>query len=451
MKLLLQALRLCFWVLPAQRVCTIAGLALMALAALWLAPRGLDSSVLLWGTNGLFLTFLPALVAGGPLWRAFAAQRAMALAPRGRLRLMLAAFAIALLCGLVMSTYVWALYLWLPAPWRRPFAGWLLDAGSGFAFASIWAMASFLAARSLLATFTVLLVLLGGGLLLNRLDLPPPNEWLPGGGLAFILLCWIVFGAWYLRVRRIAPSAWTSRRAEDEAMVTRADTGGISARVTRTEALRRLLLGGRSTWRIILQCALALGLMQAILVLIRMLADVPSGQVEPLQYFGVALVLPAMAAVSWLLATRLRTLWLTCSGSRAQLFALGEGTLLRLAAGLACVAGGIFLVLWTLLPPTASAPPVTVTCLGLGSIAAAVLLPVYAALLRSGSAAVAALVLAVVTLEPTYMHVFVYGEPAGSPWWLAVLAVAIVALRELARRRWLHADMPRAAASAPAS
>ena len=62
-----------------------------------------------------------------------------------------------------------------------------------------------------------------------------------------------------------------------------------------------------------------------------------------------------------------------------------------------------------------------------------------------------ALCLMAVTLEPTYMQVLVFGEPAGSPWWLALLAVAIVALRELARRRWLHADMPRAGITAPAS
>ncbi|HWL62946.1 MAG TPA: hypothetical protein VNQ32_09125 [Steroidobacteraceae bacterium] len=450
MKLLLHVLKLCFWALPAQRLCTIAGLSLMALAALWLPQKGLSTSVLLWAINGLFIAFLPAMVAGGPLWRAMASQRQTALAPHGRLRLLLLAFAIALLCALVMSTYIWTLYLWLPVPWRS-FAGWLRDVGGYFAFASLWAMASFLAARSLLATFTVLLVLLGGGLLLDRLDLPMPDEWLPGGGLPFILLCWIVFGAWYLRAWRIAPSAWTSRRAEDEARVTPADTGGISARITRTEALRRLLLGGRSVGLLIMQCVLALGLLQVILVLIRVVADVPPAQVAPLHYFALALVLPTMAAISWLVAARLRSLWLTCRGSRAELFALGEGTLLMLAAGVAGFGSVIFVALWTLLPPPGSASSAEWLRLGLGAVTGAVLLPVYAALMRNGVAAVAALVVALVTLEPTYMHAFVYGEPAGSPWWLALLAMAIVALRERARRRWLHADMPRAAATAPAS
>ncbi len=451
MRLVLQVLKLCFWALPAQRLCTIAGLSLMALAALWLAPKGPSQNVLLWATNGISIVFLPAMVAGGPLWRALAAQRAVALAPHGRLRLLLAAFAIALMCGLVMSTYIWALFLWLPEPWRRPFAGWLHDVGSGFAFASIWALATFLAARSLLAVFTVLLVLLGGGLLLDRLDLPQPDQWLWGGGLSFTLLCWILFGAWYLRARRIAPSAWTSRRAEDEAMVTKADTGGISAQIKPAEALQRLLLGGRSTGRIVLQCLFALGLLQAILMLIRLIAAVPSEQVEPLQYFGVALVLPAMAAISWLAAARLRTLWLTCRGPREELFALGERTLVKLAAGLACVASAIFGALWALLPPPVFVSPAAQLCLGLGAVVGAVLLPVYAALLRSGVAAAAALVVAAVTLEPTYMQTFVYGEPAGSLGWLAVLAVVIVALREFARRRWLYTDMPRAAATAPAS
>jgi hypothetical protein len=150
-------------------------------------------------------------------------------------------------------------------------------------------------------------------------------------------------------------------------------------------------------------------------------------------------------------AARLRSLWLTCRGSRKELFALGEGTLLKVAAGLAGIGSVLFVALWTLQPPPASAASAELLRLGLGAVAGAVVLPVYAALVRSGLAAAAALVVAVVTLEPTYMQTFVYGEPAGSPWWLALLAMAIVALRERARRRWLHADMPRAAATAPAS
>lgn len=453
MRLLLQALRLCFWALPAQRLCTVAGLAVMAVAALWLAPSGLSQQVLLWATNGLFIAFLPVMALGAPLWRALAAQRAVSLAPHGRVRLLFAACAVALLAGVVTSVYLWSLYLWLPVPWRRPLTGVLLDVADVFAFASIWAMASFLAARSLLATFIVLLVLFGGGLLLTRLDLPAPNEWLPGGGLTFILLCWILFAAWYLRSRRIAPSAWTSRRAEDEALVTPADTGGITARVSRGTALQRLLLGGRSPERIILQWLLALGLLQAILVLIRVFTDVSPEQVAPLQYFALALVLPIVAAPSWVVAGRLRPLWLASGCSRAQLFALGEGTLLKLALGVACVAGASFAALWIMVPPPEPARSGLGLVLAAGSLAAAVLLPVYLALLRlrGGVGAVAVVMLAAVALDSTYLRAFVWGEPAGSAWWLAALAIAIVALRELARRRWLGADMPRAGISAPAS
>lgn len=448
MKLLLQALKLCFWALPAQRLCTVAGLGLMAYAALWLAPQG-SREVLLWATNGLTVLFLPPIVAGGPLLRALAAQRAVALAPHGRLHLLAVCIAIALLFAVAKSTYLFVLFGWLANPWQSPFAAWLSDVNGGFAFASLWMMASFAASRSLLATLTVLLVVLGGSLLMTRLDLPLPDQWLPGGGLSFILLCWIVFGTWFLRARRIAHSAWTSRRVEDEAVVTQADTGGIGAHPTRSKALERLLLGGRGTGRLVLQFLLALGLLQVILALIHRFSDAAPEQVAPFQYFGLALVLPVMGAISWLVAARLRSLWLTCRGSRAELFALGEGTLLRLAAGLALVAGAFFVALWRL-SPLASASPAGLLCLGLGSVAGAVLLPAYAALNRSGVAALAALVVAVVTLEPTYMDTFVYGGPAGSPWRLALLAVAIVALRGLARRRWLHADMPRAAATAPA-
>jgi hypothetical protein len=451
MRSLLQALKLCFWALPAQRLCTIAGVTLLAVTGLWLAPTRLSTGVLGWVGLGVFITFLPVLVMGGPLWRAFSAQRAVALAPHGRARLLLGAVLIAALSSVALGTYDWLLYLWLPAKWQLGLGGWWRDVSGTFVFASWWAIASFLAARSLLATFTVLLVLLGGGAAIAYFDLPAPNEWLPGGGLSTTLLLWIIFSLWYLRARRIRPSAWTSRRVEDEALVTQADVGGIGAQVPRAVALQRLMLGGRGMERVILQWLLALVLLQAMLLAIRTVVDVPPSQVAPLQYLVLLLALPGMAALSWLVASRLRPLWLSSGCSRAELFGLGEGTLLKLALGLSLVSGAIFVALWKLVPSQVPMSSGALLALGLCSLAGAVLLPVYAALLHQGTAAVAALVMAVVALGPTYLKVFVNAEPAGSLWWLAVFPLAIVALRELARRRWRDADMPRAAASAPAS
>jgi hypothetical protein len=235
------------------------------------------------------------------------------------------------------------------------------------------------------------------------------------------------------------------------ALVTQADVGGIGAQVSRAAALQRLLLGGRSLERITLQWLLALGLLQAMLLGIRALVDVPPSMVAPWQYLVLLLALPGMATLSWLVASRLRPLWLSSGCSRAQLFALGENTLLKLALGLICVSGAAFVTLWKLSPSQVPMGSGALLALGLCSLAGAVLLPIYAALLHQGTAAVAALVVALVALGPAYLKVFVNGEPAGSLWWLAIFPVAIVALRELARRRWMGADMPRAAASAPAS
>lgn len=453
MRLLLTLLRLGFWALPAQRLCTVAGLGLLALASLWLVPAGHWEWALPWTALGSLLAVLPALVLGGPLWRAFAAQRGVALAPHGRARLLLAVFLVALLVGLVLATHTWSLYARQPPPWRMDLPFWWKKATDNFALASWWAVASFLAARSLLATFTVLVVVVGTVLAVVQLELPPPEQWLPGGNLSTTLLLWAVCAAWFLRARRIRPSAWTSRRAEDEALVTRADTGGITGRLSRATAMRRLLLGGRDLWRIVLQWLLALGLLQAMLVAIQAATDVPPGQVRPLHFAALLLAIPAMGALSWLVAGRLRPLWLASGCSRAGLFGVGEKTLLSLAAGLGIVCAAAFLVLWQLLPVRSGASAAFGLCALLGPM----LLPVHAALLHGSSGAVTLATMAAVMLPAwfavrAYLGMFVAGGGWGDQWWLlAPLPVAIVALRVLARRRWLHADMPRAAATAPAS
>jgi hypothetical protein len=446
MKFLPQVLKLCFWALPVQRVCTVAGITLVAVNGLVIAPSNQSGRVLELGLYGFSITFLPVLMICGPLWRAFASQRSVALAPHGRAKLLAAAILMAALTGIAMAAFYFLMFLWLPSRLHMTWGGcWQLFA-STFVFASWWAMASFFAARSSLAMFTVLLVLLGSGYAAVLLDLPLPGELSPGGGVSVMLLCWSLFAAWYLRVRRIAPLAWTSRRADDQALVTQADTGGIGTDVSRPAALERLLLGGRSTGRIIVQWLLALALLQGMLLGIRVVVDAAPQQVAPVQFLALLLVLPAMGAISLLVASRLRPLWLASGSTRAGLFALAENRLLALATGLAVVCAVAFLLLWFALP----ARPDVSLAFGLCSLLGAMLLPAYAALMQGGGGAAAASIVTVIALMQTYMKVFVNGEPATSWWWLAPLPVATIALRELARRRWLSADMPRAA-TAPAS
>jgi hypothetical protein len=451
MRLLAQALQLCFWALPVQRLCTVAGLTLMAVTGLWFAPSGLSGRVLEWAILGYMITVLPLLALGGPLWRAFSAQRAVALAPHGRAKLLVTALLVAALISLALATFHWLLYLWLPPQWRMDLNGWWQLVANTFVLATWWSIASFFAARSSLAMFTVLLILLGGGYAAVLLDIPLPGELAPGRAVGVMLLGWGVFGAWYLRARRIRPSAWSSRRAEDEALVTRADVGGIGAQIPRAAALQRLLLGGRSLGRIILQWLLALGALQAMLLAIRAWVDASEAQVVPLQLAALLLVLPAMAALSWLVAARLRPLWLASGCSRAGLFAAGESTLLVLAAGLAAVCLAAFLALWRALPVHSEASLAFGLCALLGPL----LLPVYAALLHGRGAAFTASTM-IVTVVPAffaaraYLRILVDVAASDQWWWLAPLPVATVALRLLARRRWLSGDMPRAA-TAPAS
>jgi hypothetical protein len=145
-------------------------------------------------------------------------------------------------------------------------------------------------------------------------------------------------------------------------------------------------------------------------------------------------------------ASRLRHLWLASGCSRAALFALGEQKLLTLAAGLSAICAGAFLWLWFATPLRFDVS----LAFGLCSLLGAALLPAYAALIHGRGGMAAASFVIVIVLMQTYMRVFVAGEASASWWWLALLPVATVALRTLARRRWLDQDMPRAT-SAPAS
>jgi hypothetical protein len=460
MRLLPQLLRLCFWALPLQRLCVVAGGSLM-LAILLVVVPSLDlavydpkevarwARVLEWGILGAIIFFLPAMFTGGPMWRALSAQRAVALAPRARAKLLAAAFLMVVQGSLAIAIFNSALYVpwqWKVVPYSAHINnGWVLFV-SYFQLATWWAIASFFAARSLLATFTVLLVLVAGSLATVLFDLPLPEDLGRGFAMTQTLLLWGVFAAWYLRARRIAPPVWTSRKTDDVALVTQADTGGIAAGVSRRVALERLLLGGRSTSRILLQWLGALALLQAMLLGVRSIARVEAQLVSPTRFFVLLLVLPAVAAISWLLASRLRHVWLSSGCSRAELFALGERQLLILAAGLSAICAGFFVWLWAATP---SLPDVSLA-FGLCSLLGGVLLPVYAALLHGNAGAAAASFVIVIVLMQTYLRVFVAGEASASWWWLALLPVATVALRQLARRRWLDQDMPRAA-SAPAS
>ena len=60
MRMLAQALKLCFWALPAQRVIVIAGFALTLVTCLAIAPFNQSGRVLEFAVLGQLRAFLPA-------------------------------------------------------------------------------------------------------------------------------------------------------------------------------------------------------------------------------------------------------------------------------------------------------------------------------------------------------------------------------------------------------
>lgn len=452
MRAVLQLLRLCFWALPAQRVLVVGGALLTLAMCLWVAPYHLSSQaplaaridVLAWATFGVMVTFLPALVLGGPLWRALAAQRAVTLAPGGRTRLLAGAIAVAVLGALVHALVYFLLFQWVEPRLRmdlqaygRIFSGTLL-------FATWWGIASFFASRSALASFAVVAVLIGISYGVAMLDLPAPASLPPRAGILVLVTQWGLFGWWFLSVRRIGRSAWLSRGGAEALLVTGADTSGIAAGATREAALERLLLDGNSALRFSGKWLVALALMLGIeLTLAGVVFDSTPRLLAGALYGSLLILLVGITTVGESAASRLRSLWLPSALSRAQLFALAERSLWKVAA-LFMVMGAVFLAaVWFAL----SWRPAAGLDYGLWTLLGGMLLPAYGALWGRTAWKWPVIAATLAVAIHTYWAVFVSGAPARSGWWLAVLLVATVALRWLARRRWLAADMPRAATS----
>ncbi len=85
-------LYLAFWMLPMQRWCTVVGLGVMAgLGGTLYSPSTISARLTGWG----FLIGMTPLAAGRRFWRALTAPRAVSLAPRGRLRVLLGVVVVA--------------------------------------------------------------------------------------------------------------------------------------------------------------------------------------------------------------------------------------------------------------------------------------------------------------------------------------------------------------------
>jgi hypothetical protein len=442
----LQLLRVAFWMLPFQRWSTVLGLALLAgLGGMLFTPSNLAVNLM---TFGMFIAFAPPALLGGALWRALSAPRAISLAARGRLRLLAAAMGVAVTVAvLVVACY--ALFdLGMLPRWRNTLPGYGQMFVGTFAAATWWAVASFLASRSPLAMLLVLLGSIGCIRVFWLLGVVNPHVlWRQEWSVVLPLVLWALFGAWYLRARRIAPPGWLLPGKQSVlAAVASADT--MTGGFTPSAALQRLLLGGATVPRILLQWLLA-GMLWLGVLLVLARDDDQATVAAHIAFASLVLCPAIVAAQSLAIARRARSLWLHSGYSRAQLFGFTAGVLLRFAAGMAALFGGFLIALWYTQPWR----PATTLLYALCAVFVTALLLAGNALARPRGwdallrwPLLVLLCWLVAWLPLTRSALLPWG--AKFDWrMMGVALFAVVVFHLLGRWRWQCGDLPRAEAS----
>lgn len=443
MKTWLQALYLAFWMQPVQRVCTVLGAGVFAgLFGTLLMPTRTAASFTQWG---YMIALAPVFLFGGAFWRAFSAQRAVLLAPRGRLRLLLAMAGVVAAIPVATLAFLFLHSVGMPrAPGWQEAAPFLFQTVATFAFGVWWALGTFIISRSPLVALLVLLALILEQYLFWQFDFPWRSVWaLPWSVLLpFGLLA--AFAAWYLRARRIAPPGWLLPGARSVlATVALPDRG--AAVVSKGAAMERMLLGGSGMPGMMAQWLLIGGALDGALLLSATAGENEAITVAKLVFAALFLCPFVVAAQSRAIVGRVRALWLSSGYSRAELFACVERLLLKFSLGMALAFALNFLVLWWTQPWR----PAMTMVQGLCAIGAAALLASSQLLSRPVGWALYVQIAVVVTVLLKVLRVLP-GDAPGSWWWFAVALMLVTALRTMARRRWLTADLPRPTSS-PAS
>lgn len=442
----LHLLRVAFWMLPFQRWCTVLGLGVLA------GLGGVLFGYSLLGTDllryGLLIGFAPPAMLGGALWRTLSAPRAVGLAPRGRARLLVAAVGVAATVASLVVAFDALFGLSIDPHWRTTLFGYRHMFVSVFAAATWWGIASFIASRSPLAMLMVLLACIGSLWLLWRLDVTLDFLWWRAWAIALPLALWALFGGWYLRARRIAPPGWLlPGRQSVLASVATADTA--VAGFTAPAAQQRLLLGGTTVSRLLLQWLLAGLLWLGVLMVVARQGEQEAISAAHVAFASLILCPAIVLAQSLAIVRRARVLWLPAGYSRAGLFIFTERTVLRFAMAMALMFCGFLVALWYTQPWRPAMTLVQALCV--------VLAP---SLLAAGNALTRWrawdlywrwLVLAVlgwsVAWQPLLVENPVGWADAGGWKWLGGTLLIGVALRMLARLRWMRVDLPRAATS----
>jgi hypothetical protein len=266
-------------------------------------------------------------------------------------------------------------------------------------------------------------------------------------GLATVVVSWAVFGAWYLRTRRIHSLGWAVR-GKDSAVAS--GLAAVQSPVTREEAMTRWLLGSSTPLRIGLQWLLGATLLIGVQLLLARAYDSPPRMVNAMLYGTLSLSPIVIGAISYAIAGRSRGLWLNAGRSRLQLHGWCERLMLRAALAIALPPALLGGVLWTFLLPRPALPGiyllVAMIAPGLGAawfgfmqLHRRISLDAFGALL----------------LVAGWYYGLVLPLFAGSsqPHWGVVAAQLALAglLREVAYVRWRAADWPRNQRVAPVS
>jgi hypothetical protein len=441
-------LRIAFWMLPVQRALTVLG-GLVVLAAL--VNRGLNNRFNLPGSTlpmlflGVALAMIIPLLLGGAWLRMLCAPRAIQLLPRARGRLLAGALGVVLLATGVWILAYWISFQGLPAQYQPKPESYLLMYMLTLTFATQCTIGIFIASRGPVWMLIALIAWTAPHLVLPLFGVEDVPRLLTGpAGMAMVVLTWIVFGAWFLRARRINSEGWTRGQLGAAAVAARMG----AAPLTREQAMTRWLLGAGTPLSIGLLWTLGVAVLIGVQLAIG--RDSPPRAVAAMVFGTLSLNAVVVAAMAQSAAARSRGLWLTGARLREELYRWCERLLLQVAVAILLpflLLGG---ALWWWLPERPLLPAAYL----FPAILAPGLTALWFGLLMVRRSAVVTTLVGVAIVVGWYYGV---AQPlaAGSsePRWavLAAQGALILALRMLAVRRWRSLDWPRGGRVQPMS
>ena len=439
----LQLLRIACWQHPLQRVLTVAGAALLVIGPFLPVALSPPGSRLPQTFLGAMLVLITPILLGGAWWRALSAPRSLRLAPHGRLRLLLAVFAVVLTGTLFwLGCYVLAFVVQVPPQYRPGFGDYALMFTLTLVAATYVSIGPFIASHSPAGLLAALALWLLPGLLLRSAGVEmPAGAWQHPPGWTALAAIWLVFSVWYLRARRIASPGWLKPGGH---LLFVPEAVAVPRGLSRGRGVDGLLLGGATVPRLALQWLGVVFLLLLVQALIAHYADSEPLNVVAMMFWTLSLGAIVSGALGLAIAQRSRALWLLAGLDRPALYRRCEGLLLRACVGLGLAFGLLFALLWSTLAPhppwrwqyllaSLLVPGLATAWLGLTQVKRIVWCDAPAAVVLGAAWYVG-------TTQP------LFGVSGREPWGLIVAeALGALVLREVARRRWATVDWPRGA------